>query len=538
MALPGYGQQSTSAHASRPNILWITCEDMSANLECFGDSTVSTPNLNKLAAEGIRYTNFYSVAGVCAPSRSGMITGMYPTSIGTQHMRTTSGVRNGKGVPAYQAVPPPEVKCFPEYLRAAGYYCTNNVKTDYQVGEPFTVWDECSNKAHWRNRPADKPFFSVVNLTVTHESQIWKRKEEPLQVDPNQVKLPPFYPESPVIRRDVARYYDNIRVMDSLAGNVLKELAADGLLENTIIFFFSDHGAGLPWYKRELYDRGIQAPLIIRFPGKSGAGTLSDELVSFIDLAPSVLSLANVKIPTHIQGQAFLGDKKAASPRHYIYAARDRLDEQYDMVRAVRDKKFKYIRNYQPDKPNYMDLEYRRQMGLMQEILRLYKEDQLNEVQARWFATKPVEELYDTEKDTFELKNLAGDPAYQEVLIKMRNAHVEWAIQTRDKGFMSEKDMVDLMWPNGGQPVTEPPQVTVMQQTKRNSTVKLTCSTIGASIAYKLGKNGSWTLYSAPIQVSKGTPLTAKAIRYGYQESPEMIHHNTPARQTESAKAQ
>lgn len=521
------GGGSRTQAAQPPNILWITCEDMSANLACFGDSTVHTPHIDALAAEGVRYTNVYSVAGVCAPSRSAIITGMYPTSIGTHHMRTTSGIRNGKGMPAYHAVVPPVVKCFPEYLRAAGYYCTNNSKTDYQVGDPFSVWDESSNKAHWRKRPNGMPFFSVVNLMVTHESQIWERKGEPLRVDPKQVKVPPLFPDNPVVRKDLARYYDNIMVMDAQMGKIMQELTEDGLLENTIIFFFSDHGAGLPRFKREVYDRGLHAPMIIRFPGKKGAGTTCDELISFIDLAPTALSLSGIPVPGHIQGQAFLGGQKAATERNYIYAARDRLDEQYDMVRAVRDKRYKYIRNYQPDKINYMDVGFRKQMDMMEEILKLNAEGKLNEIQARWFQPKPTEELYDCLNDPFELNNLAENRDFQSILERMRHVHTKWSVETRDKGFLPEREMVEMMWPQGVQPVTADPEIRVISSEKKSKMISLSCASLGASIAYQIDNDERWRLYvGVPLKLPREQAIKAKAIRYGFKESQEVYFKN------------
>jgi N-sulfoglucosamine sulfohydrolase len=513
------GWAQKKENVAKPNILWITCEDMSPDLPAFGDSTVSTPNLDRLAAEGIRYTHLFSVSGVCAPSRSAIITGMYPTSIGTHHMRTGSGAR--AGFIDYQAVPPPEVKCFPEYLRPEGYYCTNNSKTDYQFGNPFTAWDENSNKAHWRNRRKGQPFFSVFNIMRTHESQVWEHKDKPLRVDPARVPLPPYYPESPVIRRDIARNYDNIMVMDSIVGTIMRQLEEDGLLENTIVFFFSDHGSGLPWYKREVYDRGLRAPMIVRFPNRQDAGAARSELISFIDLAPTVLSLAGVSVPGYMQGQAFLGDNKAKQPRQYIFAARDRMDEHYDLVRAVRDERFKYIRNYQPDKPNYQDLAYRRQMNLMQEILRLKEEGKLNAVQSRWFENKPVEELYDTQADPYELQNLAGNPQYQADLERLRQAEGNWLRQMRDKGFMPEAEMVASMWPDNKQPVTETPHIQQLGKKGKEVLLQITSSTPGASVAYKVGK-GPWLLTNGkPITLPAGVSVAAKAIRYGYRESPE-----------------
>ncbi|MBC7653353.1 MAG: sulfatase [Oligoflexus sp.] len=521
--LPSSNFLKAQQKADRPNILWITCEDMSANLPMYGDSTIKTPNLSKFSEESVKYTRMYSVAGVCAPSRSGIITGMYPPAIGTQHMRTGTGGEKDPSIPSYQAVTPAEVKAFPEYLRAAGYYCTNNEKTDYQIGEPFTVWDDCSKDAHWRNRPVDKPFFAVFNIMSTHESMIWKNADKPLRVNPEDIKLPPYYPESPIIRKDIARYYDNIMLMDSIVGTILKQLENDGLAENTIVFFFSDHGAALPWYKREVYERGLHVPFMIRFPDKKGAAQTHNQLLSFMDLAPTVLSLAKIPVPKYINGQAFLGDQKAVTPRKYIFAARDRLDEHYDLVRTVRDEKFQYIRNYQPEKLNYMDIGFRRQMPMMMEILRLKDVKKLDNVQSRWFSEKPVEELYDLENDPFEINNLANSLIHQSKLKELREVQNNWSLQIKDKGFMSEKDMVNLMWPGGKQPITNKPEAKILNQHKNSLEVQLTSLTEGASIGYKIGDLGSWQLYHQSIKVKQGVKLYAKAIRYGYKESEKVL---------------
>ncbi len=518
-APPGMARP-TAGTSAPPNILWITCEDMSAHLPSYGDRTVPTPHLDRLAREGVRHRRMFATNGVCAPSRSAIITGMYPNGIGSNHMRTVQASRVGNGVINYETVPPPAVKCFSEYLRAANYYCTNNSKTDYQFDAPFTAWDENGKKALWRNRPLGKPFFSVVNLEVTHESQIWARANQPLRVNPATVKLPPIYPDNAIIRRDVARNYDNIMVMDSLVGVILKQLEDDGLSDKTIVFFFSDHGSGMAWYKREIYDRGLRVPMIVRYPDKRQAGTWDEDLHSFVDLAPSMLSLAGVPVPKYMQGQAFLGEQRAKTPRQYIYAARDRFDEHYDCSRGVRDQRFKYIRNYQPDKPYYMDLAYRKQMPLMQEILRLRDAGQLPPLTQGWFGPKPAEELYDTQKDPDELTNLARIPAFAKQLAELRQAEQQWVRAVHDKGFMQERDLIQFFWPGNQQPSTDPP--TASRQTSNGDRLVLTCPTEGASIGYKLD-DGPWKLYYQPIKVPMSGKITAKAIRIGYKPSLEVV---------------
>ena len=508
--------------ANRPNILWITCEDISPDLGCYGDPVAQTPNLDAFASEGVRYSNAFSVSGVCAPSRSCLITGMYPTGIGTHHMRTRTH-DNCPWLPKpYQAVIPPCVKGFPEYLRVAGYYCTNRRKTDYQFGEPMTIWDDCSNTAHYRNRLKGQPFFSVFNYTITHESKIRVPLDKKAITDLTKIELPPYYPDTPVIRNDWARYYDNIATMDSQVGELLKQLEEDGLAENTIVFFFSDHGRGLPRAKRWIYDSGIHVPLMIRWPGHIKPGIVCDDLVSFVDFGPTVLSLAGVQILSHIQGQAFLG-KQASPPRKYIYAARDRMDEQYDFIRCVRDKKFKYIRNFMPEKPYALEIPYRDKMPTMQEMRRLNADDKLKGPEKLFFReTKPVHELYDITTNPHEINNLADKPEYQNDLERLQKALKEWMDRVHDMGDIPEKEMVEKMWPGGVQPETAKPSINPNGGSFKGSvTIKLSCATEGASIAYTTdeGDNPHWLLYSKPVKLNKSCTVRAKAIRYGYKHS-------------------
>lgn len=507
-----------------PNILWVTCEDLSLFLPSFGDSTVKTPNLSWLAKEGIRFTRMFSTYGVCGPSRSAIITGMYPTSIGAMDMRTGTVHQDIPYLPNYEAVPPDEVKCFTEYLRAAGYYCTNNAKTDYQFKTPVTAWDENGKNATWRHRKPGQPFYSVFNIGVTHESQLWKRQDQPLRVDPAEVPVPPYYPQdNPVIRKQIARMYDNIMLMDKRVGELIDELREDHLLDSTIVIFCSDHGGPLAWYKREAYDRGTHIPFIVRFPDRRGAGTKDEELHSLVDIAPTMLSLVGVLIPEHLEGEAFLGSQKAERPREYIYTARDRMDEQYDLIRAVRNKQYQYVRNYVPDIPYYHDNAYRLHMPMMQEILRLKAENSLNASLKKWFLPKAVEELYDIRKDPYELHNLANDPAYSAVLKRMRSALNDWERATKDKGFMQESDLIKRMWRGLRQPVTRAPEIKEIARQENIRLLEITCSTPGASIAYRLDVDppGYWRLYTHPVSVAENGQIRAKAIRIGYKESEE-----------------
>ncbi|MGE9292880.1 MAG: sulfatase family protein, partial [Puniceicoccales bacterium] len=267
----------------RPNILWISFEDTNPYYGCYGDKAAVTPNLDQFAQEGCRWPNAYSTSGVCAPARSAIITGMYAISIGTQHMRTTHTQEGAEELATpYSAVIPPHVKCFPEYMRRAGYFCTNNQKTDYQFNSPRTAWDELGENAHWRNRPnKDQPFFAVWNLETSHESGMWYDKS-PSVVDPESIELPPYFPDTPKVRTAMARMYDNITHNDGIFGRLLKELEEDGLAEDTIVFHWSDHGP-LPRGKRWPYDSGIRIPMIVRWPKNLEPGEVRDALVSSLD---------------------------------------------------------------------------------------------------------------------------------------------------------------------------------------------------------------------------------------------------------------
>jgi arylsulfatase A-like enzyme len=518
--------QAQNNSTKRPNILWLSVEDMSPWLNCYGDSTVPTPNIDRLAREGVRYDKAFSTAGVCAPSRCAIITGMYQTSIGGHNMRTFNIYPEVEGVPReYSIVPPPEVKAFPEYLRAAGYYCTNNVKTDYQFIAPPTVWDENSNKAHYKNRAEGQPFFAVFNCTITHESQVWARSNRPLRVSPDKVKVPPFYPDTDSVRRDIARFYTNISEMDDWVGERLRDLEEAGELDNTIIFFWSDHGSGLPFFKREITDRGLRSALIIRYPDKRDAGTVVTDLVSFVDLAPTVLSLAGIKPPEHMQGQAFAGEYKAHKPREYVFGARDRMDIPVDRVRSVRNEEFRYVRNFNPHLPAYQDIPYRMQQPLMREIIRHRDQGTLNSVQQQWFkAPREAEELYVLSEDPYELHNVANDPKYRKELKKLRKVMDEWLEETNDLGRIPEPQLLKQMW--GGQdhpPVTEDPVIRA-----NGTTIQITCDTEGASIGYQLLEPGEvpstrWSVYTGPFS-SEGKAVVAIAQRIGYLPSQSVTY--------------
>lgn len=524
---------------SQPNYLWISIEDTSPRFGCYGDALARTPNLDRLASEGRIYTKAFSTAGVCAPSRSAIITGVYQTSMGTHHMRTTHTNENTTEMPTpYSAVPPHYVKTFTEYLRAAGYYCTNNKKTDYQFTPPFTAWDQLGDSAHWRNRRRqDQPFFAVFNPTITHESGMWPKDNRPLVTDPDQVELPPYIPDTPKCRVALAKHYDNLEIADGIVGDILTELEEDGLADNTVVMIWSDHGEGLPRGKRWPYDRGIRVPLIVRWPGEIEPGGVSEDLVSLIDLAPTLCSLG-ADVPTHMQGQPFLGPR--AVKRDYIYASRDRHDEAYDMVRAVRDPRYKYIRNFYPEQPYLLWIPYRNRHPMIQELWRLHREGKLEGPQELLMGPhRPPEELYDTVSDPWEINDLSKDPVHHETLKRMRRAMDDWRNKVGDMGAISEAEMVERWWPGGQQPKTPPPTFIPidaghigMETAPEGTTLEapallqMHCETQGASIGYTYdeGEDAAWLLYNEPLRLKPGThQIRAKAIRIGYEESDERV---------------
>lgn len=430
----------------RPNILWITCEDISPNLGCYGDEYAVTPHLDQLAKQSVRYTEAFAPIGVCAPSRSTIITGMYANSIGTAQMRS-------------RGLPPASMKEFPRYLREAGYFCTNHTKTDYNFDFNKQTWNQNGKKAHWRNRKPGQPFFSVINLTSTHEAQIRMSEDQykkrvadfaPNEIhDPAKAPLPPYHPDTPAVRRDWARYADTITYMDKEAGAILKQLEEDGLADDTIVFFFSDHGAGMPRSKRWLYDSSTRVPFLVRFPEKfqslapAQPGETIDRKINFVDLAPTVLSLAGIDAPKIMQGVAFLGPK-AGEPRQYVYGFRDRMDERDDMIRSVYDGQYRYIRNYRPDLPWFHDqhLNYAIQMPTLRDWERLANEGKLEGPAAIFMAhAKPTEELYDVKADPWEIDNLADRPEHQETLRRLRTEHKRWRKDVIDLGFLPESEL-------------------------------------------------------------------------------------------------
>ena len=470
---------------NNPNIIWIVCEDISPFIGAYGDPIVKTPHLDQLASEGVLYTKVYTTAGVCAPSRSSIITGMNQISIGTMHMRTQGNPKLfPQGISAYSALLPTEVKAFPEYLRRAGYYTTNNAKEDYQFEEPVTVWDESSVGATYRNRTAGQPFFSVFNLAISHESQIINPPDS-LFYSPSEMNLPLYYEDTQQMRHDMAALYTRIEQMDRDCGQIIEQLKQDGVYEDSYVIFYSDHGGNLPWMKREILERGTHIPFIVKYPSGKSAGTVNNDLISSIDFAPSMLSIAGINPPEYLQGKAFLGSYSDSIKNDYVFAARDRMADKYDRVRSVSDGTFRYVHNFHPELPKYQDLAYRKGIASMQEILDLRDAGKIsNPYLLDWFKeSKPEEELYYTSKDPDEINNLADNPRFQSKKLELKDALFQWLEDVGDMGEIEERQLVnDQWWKGKGQP----PKTAEPDIKRTANGVELSSSTPGASIGYRI----------------------------------------------------
>jgi len=547
LVLPVLGVlMATEAEAgvTRPNILLLVAEDMSRRVGAFGDAVARTPNLDRLADEGTRYTHAFTTAGVCAPSRAALLTGMHAISMGGQHMRTSS-----RPAGAYMAVPPPEVKAFPEILRRAGYYTLTDSKLDYQFSGvsagsgPGTLWDAEGGEVPWLG-PDDvpTPFFGLINFQVTHETGVFTPLGEGWPnsfvhfvvqlgrawlfgvppsgqpVRPQDVKVPPYYVDSPIAREDLARHYNNIFEMDRQVGEILAELEKSGLADSTIVVWTTDHGDGLPRAKRELYDSGLRVPMIIRWPARFRPeglvpGAIEERLVSFVDLAPTILSWAGLEKPENMQGSVF--SSADAGKRDYIFAARDRIDEFEDRERAVRDHEYKYIRSWYPARPTGHKLAFRDNLEMMLELWALLEAGKLNPEQRQWFEPTGLERLYHLPTDPFELRNLADDPSHEEALRRMRRAYAAFAERVADWSTESEASMVNRMWPGGTQPETKAPVIEMAA-----GLIALRSETPGASISYRVGESDE-QIYGGPFKAEPGSEITAWAVRYGYAQSAE-----------------
>ncbi len=518
------------------NVVWISCEDMGPILGSYGNDIIKTPNLDKLASEGVRYTNAYSTVGVCAPSRFSIITGMYSARLGAHNMRTGDyhnyktpeqvsyrkniGVidKEGKNIPEYEVVLPTYVKPFTEILRTNGYYCANNFKCDYQFNAPFTAWDEVSSTVSYRDAPKDKPFFYVWNTLLTHESRIWERSNQPLTVNPEDIIIPSYFPDIPEVRNDIARKYSNIEAMDKKVGELISQLEEDGLLENTIIMFWSDHGGNLLRQKRAVGNSGLNVPLIIRYPDKMDAGKVDERIVSLMDLGPTVLSLLNIEPPKHYDGKAIAGPYED-SLRQYAFGTADRFDESTDMQRSVLDGRYVYIKNFMPEQPLIYRNKYRERITMNSKLIQMDSLDMLDgDAKYIFMKTKPLEEFYDLVNDPYEVNNIIDDPKHADRINNFRVALENWQKEIKDKGFIAENKLIESFWPNMIQPKTE----NVEFKIRDDGLYELTSITNGASIGYqideKIGTN-SWSLYHTPITIGDKQKIVARAIRIGYKAS-------------------
>ncbi len=444
--------------APKPNILWVIAEDMSPHMGAYGyTNQVSTPNVDKFAAQGVRYDNVFTTAPICSPSRSGFMTGMYATSIGAQNHRSHK-------TDNYKL--PDGVKVITDWLRPEGYFTANIVhllppeqKETFLKGTGKTDWNfayegKPFDSDKWSDLASHQPFYAQINLAESHRIlSNWKLAKTNISTpaDPAKVTVPPYYPDTPVVREDWANYLDSVMAMDKKLGLILKKLEEDGLAENTIVMFFSDHGQAHVRGKQWVYDSGLRIPLIVRFPkafvpAGIKPNTHSQQIISAIDIPATTLDLAGVKIPSTMQGQPFVGPRKKV--RELAFSARDRADEAVEHIRSVRDKHFRYIRNYKPEVPfmqrnRYKEYEY----PAVNEIKRLHADHELNSVQDYLMnPSKPVEELYEIANDPDEIHNLANDKKYEKVLVRFRKQLADWEEKTQDQGRVLEPEDIVKFW--------------------------------------------------------------------------------------------
>jgi arylsulfatase A-like enzyme len=534
------------------NIVWISTHDINPHLGAYADAWPDadqphTPRLDALAADGVRFDQAFAAAPVCAPSRAAIMTGCYPVSTGTMHMRT-------------KAVPPSEVRLLSEYFREAGFYTTNNWFTDFQVDTPPTAFDECSPTAHWRDRPDGAPFFAAFHSLITHESRIYRDDayaaataglSDDERCDPATVALPPYHPDTPAFRRAWSRYVDLVTAMDGWVGGILDELEEDGLAEDTLVVFWSDHGASFPRAKRWANEAGLRVPLIARWPGRLDPGRTRPEVVQLLDLAPTMLEAAGLPVPAHMHGRALFdasGVPQPAAP--YAYGARDRMDAQEDAVRTVRDDRFRYTLNLHPDRSGMQYNYYPDHLDTWADLRRLVHEEGLELSLGRVprlltdlqravvSAGRPVEELYDIRSDPHETRNLADDPQYDDVKRRLQAALGAWRAEYGDMGEIPERDLLEKWRPGGMSRPTAAPRVRV-----DGGRIVAECATPGSSIGWTTDPPGPvgelnelerqtgsplpdgrrWNLYSSAIDRPSSGPMWFGAWRLGHAPSPHVV---------------
>lgn len=542
---------SAQIKSDRPNIILIATEDMNSRLGVYGDKVAKTPHLDAFAKESVRFTNAFTMAGVSAPSRAGLITGVFPNMIGLQHMRTATRPSG-----AYVGVPPSWIKGYPELLRRAGYFTYNDTKTDYQFTKghadvgPFSLWSEHGNYSNiedllvpvaWRNYDLQgKPFFMNFNPQITHESALFTNKNAPdgfefmvkvwdevrshyqyTPTDPASVTIEPWFEDTPETRKELATLYDNIQVMDMQVGNLINTLKQDSLWDNTIVIFTADNGDGLPRKKREGYDSGTHVPLMIYVPEKyrpsdwPAPGSVDERLISFEDLAPTILGYAKINVPYYMKGIDF--SESNAPSRQFVYGARGRMDNVNMRSLFIRDKNYQYVRNFD-NSPGASSIPFRDVQMTMQALVKAHNAHKLSKAQQSWFEPRPSEEFYDLKTDPWQLNNLVNDSEYQQQIKRLRQAMDDWRDTGNDMNLLSEDLMVnDLLSAQGKQQITLPPVATYDEV---NNKIYLTNRTENASIGYSWdGK--TWQLYTKSLILppSKHT-LLFKAVRYGWEESP------------------
>ncbi|MDQ0644215.1 sulfatase family protein [Microbacterium murale] len=537
---------------NQPNILWISTHDINPHIGPYAglwpDADQSpTPHLDALAQSGMRFDQAFAAAPVCAPSRSAIMTGCYPTAIGTMHMRT-------------KAVPPASVRLVSEYFREAGYYTSNNWFTDFQVKTPPTAFDDCSPHAHWRDRPEGAPFFASFHSLLTHESRIYgddayeaatRTLGDEQRHDPATVPLPPYHPDTPTFRQAWARYFDLVAAMDEWVGGILDQLDEDGLAEDTLVVFWSDHGASFPRAKRWANEAGVRVPLIARWPGRIQPGTSRAEVVQMLDLAPTILEVAGIEVPEHMHGRPLLsptGEALPAAP--YAYAGRDRMDATDDTVRTIRDERYRYILNLHPDRPGMQYNYYPDHLGTWSDLRRLRHEegdmltqgqnpDILTELQRSMMSVpRPAEELYDIVEDPHETRNLADDPVHEATKQRLSRALQDWRDEYGDLGAIPESELIERWRPGGVSPQTDAPVVTI-----DSGAFVATATTEGASIAWTIDPPGPlgdlsdielasgspvpdgrrWHLYTGPVTVAENESAWFGAWRLGYAPSDHVL---------------
>ena len=506
-----------SAHCigqESPNFLWLVCEDQSLFFSMYGDSSANTPHINQLAKDGIVYQNCYTPSPVCAPSRSSLITGMYPTTLGTHHMRAykktaeNNTINSHNSLPYYSAKPKKPIRFFTEALRAIGYYCTNNSKEDYNMTTSPLAWDESSQTAHWRNRQDGQSFFSVFNFNVTHESSVWKNRTPYSKHELENVLIPNFFPDDNGIKSDILTNYKNIEKLDEQIGVIINQLKADRLYENTIIFFFSDHGGPFPRYKRSIYETGLRVPMVAKWIDDTCRGN-AYQLVSFVDFAPTILDAANVEREFPFEGVSFF--KK--DQRKYAYAATDRFDGGTDRRRSIRGGNFKLIYNVDTTTSVYKPVSYRQQMKTMQVLDSLQKKQALNTYFSNWFSKhKNHFELYEVSEDYFEDNNLINNPKYESIYKTLQHYLFKW-MRDSDFGNISESDMLDSMFSSS----MSIPKLNIPKIIIDDLGYLIESNNVYTSIGWRNRNETVWNIYTANELIQPKDDFEVVLFRPGYK---------------------